>query len=123
MIVIEQFITMLPEEIRVWVKEHKPGTSMIARKLAKDYQQARKTTDDDQVRSKEKPPDGGKRCLVCRKTGHPAREYPNKALNQSVRSSNTEGPHSSTNREETRQATLRCYTCPSKALFLEIEMS
>ena len=26
MIVMEQFITMLPEEIRVWVKEHKPGT-------------------------------------------------------------------------------------------------
>ena len=126
MIVMEQFITMLPEEIRVWVKEHKPGTSMIAGKLAEDYQQARKT-DDDQVRSKEKPPDGGKRCLVCRKTGHLARECPNKALKQSARSSNIEGPHSSTNREETRQATLRCYTCdgkghtskqcPSKALF------
>ena len=59
MIVMEQFITMLPKEIRVWVKEHKPGTSMIAGKLAEDYQQARKTTDDDQVRPKEKPPDGG----------------------------------------------------------------
>ena len=38
MIVMEQFITMLPEEISVWVKEHKPGTSMISGKLAEDYQ-------------------------------------------------------------------------------------
>ena len=69
----------------------------------------------------------GKHFLVCRETGHLARECPNKALKQSVRSSNTEGPHSSTSREETRQATLRCYTCdgkghtlkqcPSKGLF------
>ena len=40
--IMEQFITMLPEQIRVWVKEHKPETSMIAGKLAEDYQQARK---------------------------------------------------------------------------------
>ena len=59
MIVTEQFITMLPEEIRVWVKECKPETSMIAGKLAKDYQQARKTAEDDHVRSKVKPPEGG----------------------------------------------------------------
>ena len=54
MIVMKQFITMLPEEIRVWVKEHKPETSMIAGKLAEHYQQARKTAEDDQGRSKDK---------------------------------------------------------------------
>ena len=59
MIVMEQFITMLPEEIRVWVKECKPETSMIAEKLAKDYQQARKTAEDDHIKSKEKPPEEG----------------------------------------------------------------
>ena len=41
-VVMEQFITMLPEKIRVWVKERKPETSMIVGKLAEDYQQARK---------------------------------------------------------------------------------
>ena len=66
---MEQFITMLPEEMRVWVKKHKPETSMIAGKLAEDYHQARKTADDDQVRSKEKPPEEGRHCLVCHKTG------------------------------------------------------
>ena len=65
MIVMEQFITMLMEEIRVWVKEHKLERSMVAGKLAKDYQQARKTAEDDQFRSKEKPPKGGRHCLVC----------------------------------------------------------
>ena len=116
MIVMEQFITMLPEDIRVWVKEHKPGTSKIAGKLAEDYHQARKTADDDQVRSKEKPPEGGRRCLVCHKTGHLARECAKKNPKQSVRSSSMEGPHNSTNREESRhcQAVLRCYTCDGK---------
>ena len=54
MIVMEQFITMLPGEIRVWVKEHKPGTSLIAGKLAEDYQEAKKQqmmTKSDQRRS------------------------------------------------------------------------
>ena len=41
MIVMEQFITVFLEEIRVWVKEHKPETSMITGKLVEDYQQAR----------------------------------------------------------------------------------
>ena len=126
MVVMEQFITMLPEEIRVWVKEHKSETSMIAGKLAEDYQQARKTAEDDQVGSKEKPPEGGRRCLVCRKTGHLARECPNKT--HKLRSGSTDRQLNSTNREESsRQAVLRCYTCdgkghtskpcPSKALF------
>ena len=49
-IVMEQFITMLPEEIGAC----KPEISMIAGKLAEDYQQARKTAEDNQVRSKDK---------------------------------------------------------------------
>ena len=59
MIVMAQFTTMLPEEIRVWVKEHKLETSMIAGKLAEDCWQTRKTAEDDQIRSKKKPPEGG----------------------------------------------------------------
>ena len=53
-IVREQFLTILPEDIRVW--EHKPEIIVITGKLAEDYQQARKTAVDDQTRSKEKPP-------------------------------------------------------------------
>ena len=98
MIVREQFLTMLPEDIHVWVKEHKPETSVIAGKLAEDYQQARKTAEDDQTRSKEKPSEGGKRCLVCNKTGHLARDCPNRIYKKNVKS--MEGYHNTSTRDE-----------------------
>ena len=41
-IVKEQFIEVLPEEVRVWVKERKPRTTQEAGRLAEDYRQARK---------------------------------------------------------------------------------
>ena len=105
---------MLPEGIRVWVKEHKPERSMIAGKLAEDYQQARKTAEDDQGRSKEKPPERDKRCLVCHKIGHLARECPNKVYKPNIRSSNSTDGYHNTTREESRQTLLRCFTCDGK---------
>ena len=53
---MEQFVIMLPEEVRVWVKEHKPESSVIAERLAEDYQQARKTAEDYSAKLKEKHP-------------------------------------------------------------------
>ena len=41
-VVKEQFIEVLPEEVRVWVKERKPRTTQEAGRLAEDYRQARK---------------------------------------------------------------------------------
>ena len=41
-LVKEQFVEVLPEEVRVWVKERKPRTSEDAGRLAEDYRQARK---------------------------------------------------------------------------------
>ena len=41
-VVKEQFIEVLPEEAKVWVKEHKPETSEKAGSLAEDFRQARK---------------------------------------------------------------------------------
>ena len=38
----EQFIEVLPEEVRVWVKEMKPRTTQETGRLAEDYRQARK---------------------------------------------------------------------------------
>ena len=57
MVVMEQFITILLEEIRVWVKEHKPETNMIVGKLAEDYQQARKPAEDDKRRNHQREVD------------------------------------------------------------------
>ena len=41
-VVKEQFVGVLPEEVRVWVKERKPRTTQEAGRLAEDYRQARK---------------------------------------------------------------------------------
>ena len=41
-LVKEQFTEVLPEEVKVWVKERKPRTSEEAGRLAEDYRQARK---------------------------------------------------------------------------------
>jgi len=41
-VVKEQFVEVLPEEVRVWVKERKPRTTQEAGRLAENYRQARK---------------------------------------------------------------------------------
>ena len=84
-LVLEQFVTMLPEEVRVWVKEHKPESSVIVGRLAEDYQQARKTAEEDPIRIKEKYPEGGKRCLICHRIGHIAKDCPNKSYRTNMR--------------------------------------
>ena len=116
---------MLSEEIRVWVKDHKPNTSMIAGKLA-DYQQARKIVEDNQVednqgRSKEKLPEGGKCCLVCCMIGHLARECPNKVNKMNIRSSNSIDEHHNITRKESRQAL--CASCMMVKVTLQNNVS
>ena len=41
-LVKEQFVELLPEEVRVWVKERKSRTTQDAGRLAEDYRKARK---------------------------------------------------------------------------------
>ena len=63
-------------------------------------------------KSKEKPPEGGKHCLVCHKTGYLVRECPNKTHKLNMRSGSTDGLLNSADREELSiQAILRCYIC------------
>ena len=38
----EQFVKVLPEDVKAWVKERKPRTSEEAGRLAEDYRQVRK---------------------------------------------------------------------------------
>ena len=41
-VVKEQFVEVLPDDVRIWVKERKPRSSEEAGKLVEDYRQARK---------------------------------------------------------------------------------
>ena len=71
-VVVEQFINILPDNMRIWIKERKPTTSLEAGKLANDYLQARGTSRDSVIKSQAKGPlsktpvsvSSRKRCLI-----------------------------------------------------------
>ena len=42
-VVTKQFVDVLPDDVRVWVKERNPRSSEEAGRLAEDYRQTRKT--------------------------------------------------------------------------------
>ena len=66
----EQFVEVLPEDVKVWVKERKPGTSEEAGRLAEDYRQARKA--DLWTTTPKKG--GQKSCYSCGQVGHLAKD-------------------------------------------------
>ena len=69
-LVKEQFVEALPEDVKVWVKERKPGTSEAAGRLAEDYRQARKA--DLWTTTPKKG--GQKSCYSCGQVGHLAKD-------------------------------------------------
>jgi len=77
-LVKEQFTEVLPEEVKVWVKERKPGTSEEADRLAEDYRQARKK--DLWIPSAEPKKGIQKVCFICKQPGHLARDCQNKEV-------------------------------------------
>ena len=75
LVVLEQLLITLPEDVRIFVKERKPRTSVEAGRLADDYIAARKE-DAAEKGEEEKSPDRRQslRCGKCRKFGHSARD-------------------------------------------------
>ena len=75
-VVMEQLIDTLSPEVKVWVRERKPGTSEEASQLADDYVQARKQSGGDKGKESLKQPvsPGLRRCHNCGKPGHLARD-------------------------------------------------
>ena len=75
LVVLEQLLNTLPEDVRIFVKERKPRTSVEAGRLADDYIAARKE-DAAEKGEEEKSPDRRQslRCGKCRKFGHSARD-------------------------------------------------
>ena len=76
-IVLEQFLNMQSEELKVFIRERKPSSSEEAGRLADDYFRARKESVSErdrrsqESRRQEKP---GRHCLKCGNSGHHARD-------------------------------------------------
>ena len=77
-VVKEQLLGVLPEELRVWVRERKPASSAEAGQLAENYLQARRlTTGEGKVEQAKKPERRTvevRRCHTCGQVGHLARD-------------------------------------------------
>ena len=113
---MEQLLNTMPPNVRIWVGERKPQTSVEAGQLADDYQQARRRAQDGSRQEPKKVPNLQRRCHTCSETGHLARDCP-KQGNTSMR------------REQPKwqESDIRCFNChqkghvsrncPSNALF------
>ena len=75
-LVMEQFVEVLPDDVRVWVKERKPRTSQEAGRLAEDYRQARKA----ELWTTTSKKGGQKHCFNCCQPGHIAKDCPKRKV-------------------------------------------
>ena len=78
-LVKEHFVEVLPEEVRVWVKERKPRTTQEAGRLAEDYRQARKVELLVPARktSAKRSTHVQRGCYACGQLGHLAKDCSN----------------------------------------------
>ena len=98
-LVIKQFVSMLPEELRIWVHEHKPMTCAEAGQWVDEYTQAGATplsTTGNHVAAKKPAETGQKKCYACGQTGHVSWNYPSsKAFKPGGAPSGKPPPHRS----------------------------
>ena len=104
-IVTEQFVNVLPEDVKVWVKERKPKTSEEAGRLAEDYRQARKA---ELWSSGSKPAKHGgpKSCYSCGQVGHLAKNCSGKKVSPPNPSKGED-----LGKKKKEEKPLLCYNC------------
>ena len=86
LVVLEQLLNILPEDVRIWVKERKPKSSLEAGQLADDYVQARRQEQIGKTNGPVPRRNTGERrqmeqlrCHRCKRLGHIAKNCQNKS--------------------------------------------
>ena len=116
MVILEQLLNTLPDEVRIWVVERKPKSSLEAGQLADDYTQARKM--NDAKKTKQEPKKNGEqkgiRCHRCQKIGHLAKDcrraYPSNGKNTDQRGNNP--PNKDRPKKDLKH--IECFNCHQK---------
>ena len=121
-VVLEQVTNTLPGDVRVFVKERKPKTSLEAAELADDYLRARKQNpeatcrEEDRKLPERRPPVGPRRCLRCGKPGHLVRDC-RKAIPRPSEDGKEKEPGAKQEKAEGQKKDLKdieCFNCHQK---------
>ena len=137
---IEQLLAVLPEDVRVWVREHKPATCAEAGQWADEYAQARNAPLVIPKKSGPTRPSAAVNCHSCGQMGHIARYCP---MQRSQGAGHSRPPHPMQQQyrdprpppqpqpNQSRPRVTRCFSCgqvghiamhcPAKALFCDEE--
>ena len=109
----EQLINTMPEDVRLWVRKHKPKTSEEAGQLAEDFIQAGQPLTQTTTRGPrgERPPLPGK-CPRCGKEGHWAKDCPK------ARVGGPPHPREHAAKPERKSAPSRCFHCQQRGHFV-----
>ena len=116
-VVKEQFIEVLPEEVRVWVKERKPRTTQEAGRLAEDYCQARKVElwSPAPKSSVKKRVPIQRSCYSCGQPGHLAKDCSSFSSSGKKESTSTSSKGQDVGKMEKKlkkdEKPLVCYNC------------
>ena len=102
---------MLPEDIRIFVRERNPTSSKDASKLADDYYQAQKEGAEGQKKEGDR---AARRCLQCGKLGHIAKDCRSKP----ARPQEQKGALTSTHKHQKKNLSdIECFNCHKKGYY------